>query len=101
MPPLTTASLLPSPSLILSESYDTKHVGTAKTLTPSGTANDGNSGNNYTYTFANNGAGVITARPLTVTPSTNNKVYDGTASAVSSHVITTGTLAAGDAETLT
>jgi hypothetical protein len=101
LPTITTGALQGADTAGFVESYDTKHVGTAKTLTPSGTVNDGNSGNNYTYTFANNSAGVITARPLTVTASTNNKVYDGTASAASTPTITTGTLAAGDTATLT
>ena len=46
-----------------SETYDTKNVGTGKTLTPSGSVNDGNSGNNYTITFVTNTTGVITAAP--------------------------------------
>ena len=41
--------------------------GTGKTLTPSGTVTDGNSGNNYTYTFVTNTSGVINAKALTIT----------------------------------
>lgn len=33
------------------ETYDTANVGTGKTLAPSGTVSDGNSGNNYNYSF--------------------------------------------------
>ena len=40
----------------------TKNVGTGKTLTPAGSVNDGNSGNNYTVTFVANTTGVITPR---------------------------------------
>ena len=36
-------------------------AGTGKTLTPSGTVNDGNGGANYAVTFVNNTTGVITA----------------------------------------
>ncbi|MEY2428394.1 MAG: hypothetical protein QOJ40_1279 [Verrucomicrobiota bacterium] len=43
------------------ETYDTKDVGTNKTLTASGTVIDGNGGANYNVTFANNNSGVITA----------------------------------------
>ena len=43
---------------------------------------DGNSGNNYTYTFVSVSTGVITARGLTVTGITaNNKTYTGTTAA--------------------
>ncbi|MEQ1762737.1 MAG: MBG domain-containing protein [Pyrinomonadaceae bacterium] len=42
------------------QTYDTPFVGTGKTLTPSGTANDGNSGLNYSYTFTPVNTGVIT-----------------------------------------
>ena len=56
------------------EAYDTKNVGTGKTLTPSGTVTDGNSGNNYTYTFVNNTSGVINARALTITAQANTKL---------------------------
>lgn len=43
-----------------SQTYDTKNAGTGKTLTPSGSVLDGNSGANYSVTFANNSNGVIT-----------------------------------------
>ena len=49
------------------EAYSDRNAGTGKTLTPSGTVNDGNSGNNYSYTFVNNSNGAINAAPLTVT----------------------------------
>ncbi len=42
------------------QTYDTPFVGTGKTLTPSGTANDGNMGLNYSYTFTPVNTGVIT-----------------------------------------
>jgi hypothetical protein len=42
------------------QTYDTQFVGTGKTLTPSGTANDGNTGLNYSYTFVPVNTGVIT-----------------------------------------
>ena len=56
-------------------------MGTGLTLTPSGTVNDGNGGNNYTYTFVPVSTGVITAEALTITAVTNTKTYDGTTSA--------------------
>ena len=42
--------------------FDTKNVGTAKTLTPAGSITDGNGGANYAITFANDTTGAITAR---------------------------------------
>jgi hypothetical protein len=42
------------------QSYDTKNVGTAKTLAPAGSVADGNAGANYSMTFANDTTGVIT-----------------------------------------
>src|SRR5205814_926144 len=66
------------------ETYDTKDMGPSKTLTPAGTVTDGNSGNNYTYTFITANTGTITAKALTavgtlVFPA--SKVYDGTTTA--------------------
>jgi hypothetical protein len=65
-----------------SESYATKTGGAGKTLIPAGIVNDSNGGNNYTCTFANSTAGVITAKGLTVSGVTaSSKVYDGTLTA--------------------
>ena len=60
----------------LAEAYDTKNVGTGKTLNVSAyTVNDGNGGNNYTvYTVASS-AGVISPAVLTVTADDKTKVY--------------------------
>ena len=71
-------------------------MGTALTLTSSGTVNDGNGGNNYTITFAPASTGAITAEALTITGVTNTKVYDGTTSAASVPTITSGNLGTGD-----
>ena len=62
------------------ETFDTRNVGTGKTLTAAGSVNDGNGGNNYTVTFVANTAGSITARAITVTAAAATKVYDGTTS---------------------
>jgi peptidoglycan/xylan/chitin deacetylase (PgdA/CDA1 family) len=43
------------------EAYSDATVGTEKTLIPSGTINDGNSGNNYNVTLVNDTTGVINA----------------------------------------
>ena len=57
---------------------------------------DGNSGANYTVTFANNTTGVISAQAITVTAATNTKAYDGTTSAAAIPTVTSGTILAGD-----
>src|SRR5258706_11809129 len=60
------------------ETYGTRNVGTGQTLTPTGVVNDGNSGNNYTYTYRNETTGVTNALALTVAAATNTKTYNGT-----------------------
>ena len=69
------------------ETYDNKNVGTGKTLTPSGTMNDGNGGNNYSYTFLTNNTGVINKATLYITAQPNMKVYDGTTGAAALPVV--------------
>src|SRR5256886_9954744 len=70
------------------ETYDTKNVGTGKTLAVSAyTVNDGNSGANYTVTTMDDTTGAITAKALTVTAQTNSKGYDRTTSAAAVPVV--------------
>ena len=95
-PTITTGSLATGDTANFTETYDTQNVGTGKTLTPAGSVNDGNGGNNYTVTFVTNTTGVITTRAITVTAATNTKIYDGTTSAAATPTITSGSLAAGD-----
>ena len=57
------------------ETYSTQNVGTGLTLTPSGTVDDGNSGNNYIYTFVPVSTGAISVAPLTITASPESKTY--------------------------
>src|SRR5205814_8990958 len=48
----TFAPLLISPdSAAFTQSFDNRNAGTGKTLTPAGLVSDGNSGNNYSYTY--------------------------------------------------
>jgi len=100
LPTITsTTKLATGDSATWSETYNTKNVGTAKTLTPSGTVSDGNNGGNYTVTFVNNTTGVITTLPITVTAAPNTKTADGTTSAAAIPTITSGSLATGDTAT--
>ncbi|MDO8810658.1 MAG: beta-propeller fold lactonase family protein, partial [Gallionella sp.] len=63
--------------------FTDKNVGSGnKTVTATGiTVNDGNSGGNYSVSYASNTTSTITARALTVTAAGTNKVYDGTTAA--------------------
>ena len=62
MPTITSGTLASGDTANFIETYSTPNVGTGLTLTPSGTVNDGNGGNNYTYTFDAVSTGVITPR---------------------------------------
>ena len=62
---------------------------------------DGNAGANYTITFVSVTTGVITGRAITVTASTDTKIYDATTSSTAIPTITSGTLAGGDTAAFT
>ncbi len=74
--PLETVDLIGTAP---TQSYDTKNIGTGKTLTASGLViNDGNSGLNYAINPVNNTTGVINTKELNVSGAiTNSKPYDG------------------------
>jgi hypothetical protein len=55
------------------QTFDTKNAGTGKTLTPSGTVNDGNGGANYTVTFAAANSGTINPATLTYVADTASR----------------------------
>lgn len=62
------------------QTFDTENVGLGKTLTAAGVVTDGNSGNNYTYTFVTNVTGEIEIKLLTEASFANpeTEVYDPT-----------------------
>ncbi|MGI2336520.1 MAG: YDG domain-containing protein [Dehalogenimonas sp.] len=99
IPTITAGSLASGDTVAWSQSFDTKHVGTGKTITPAGTVSDGNSGNNYDVSFVNNTTGVITALAITVTAATDSKNYDGDTTSEEVPTITAGSLANGDTVT--
>src|SRR5439155_1484695 len=73
-PTITAGSLATGDSPNFTQVFDSPHVDATK-VRPSGTANDGNSGKNYAYTF-NDAAGTITPRPTTtVTADPQSKIY--------------------------
>src|SRR6185312_11636997 len=62
--------------------FDTKNVGTGKTVTVGGIAISGTDAGNYTFNTTTTTTADITARALHVTASADSKVYDGTTAAV-------------------
>jgi sRNA-binding regulator protein Hfq len=80
-PTVTTGSLQGTDTAGFSETYSDKIVATGKTLTPAGSVNDGNSGNNYAVTFTPANTGVINVLSLTVSATGVDKPYDGTTNA--------------------
>ena len=72
------------------QTFGNTNVGTGKTLTPAGSVSDGNGGANYAVTFVNDTTGVITARAITVTATTDTKGYDATTSSAAVPTITVG-----------
>jgi len=94
IPTITSGALQGSDTIGFTQTYNNDNVGVGKTVTPSGIVNDGNSGNNYSYTFVIDTAGVITTKSINVTAQTDTKIYDGTTdSSVAPEV---DTLEAGD-----
>ncbi len=71
--PSITPPLVGTDTSGFTQSFDTKDVGTGKTLTPSGIVNDGNGGANYSVTLVAGTAGAITAKPITVTANPQSK----------------------------
>ncbi len=84
---ISAAGLVGSDTAAFSETYNTKNAGTGLTLTPIGSVNDGNGGNNYAVTFVSVTTGVINKAPLTITAAANTKTYDGTTSAAATPTV--------------
>jgi hypothetical protein len=79
-PTITSGSLTTGDTAAFAESYDNASIGTGKTLTPVGTVNDGNSGDNYAVTFVTNTTGTIisaTSTNLMVTETSSSTVASG------------------------
>ena len=95
-PTVTSGSLVGSDTPAFSETFSTKNVGTGLTLTAGGSVNDGNSGSDYTVTFATSATGSITPQAITVTALSSSKSYDGSNSSLATPTVTSGTLLGGD-----
>ena len=88
IPIITTGSLNIGDTGNFIETYDTKNVGTGKTLTASGAVKDGNGGNNYVVTFLTDTTGEIDQANLTIAAATNTKAYDTTLTASATPTVT-------------
>lgn len=99
-PTITSGALIPGDTAAWAQSFDTRHAGSNKTISPSGSINDGNNGENYAVTFQSISSGVINARALTVTAVTATKTYDGATGAPGTPIVSSP-LSAGDSATWT
>jgi len=93
--PLATGDTEP----VWTQTFDTKDIGTDKTLTPAGLVNDGNSGNNYSYTYTPDATGVIDLLAVTIEADAKSKIV-GTTDPALTYSATSGSLASGDTLTL-
>jgi hypothetical protein len=86
-----------------SGTFDTRNVGTGKTITVTGLAISGSSATNYSLasTAASGSVGTINKTNITVTAAANTKPYDTTASAAAAPAVITGSLQTGDTATFT
>ena len=84
------------------ETYDTKGVGTGKTLTPAGVVNDGNGGANYNYAYAATQNGTInnatTAGSFTASPNPSFPGTNVTFTATVTNSVTGGAAPAGNVQ---
>ncbi len=76
MPTITSGSLANTDTADFTQVFDSRNAG-SRTLIASGIVNDGNGGNNYTYTFVT-ASGTINPLAITVTAASDTKTYDGT-----------------------
>ncbi len=80
-PTITSGGLVSGDGATWTQTFDSRNAGSGKTLTPAGTISDGNSGNNYSVTFAVVSTGTISQKPITVTAVAYTKTYDGNTTA--------------------
>ena len=100
-PTITSGSLVTGDTGVFSETYSTRNAGTGLSLSAAGSITDGNSGSNYTVSYVANTTGVITARAITVTATTNTKNYDDTTAATAVPTVSGGSVVAGDTAAFT
>ncbi|WP_448664648.1 YDG domain-containing protein [Sphingomonas sp. CJ20] len=77
------AGIMAGDSFSATQGFDAKDAGVRALQVNSGwSVNDGNGGNNYVITTGSAASGTITRKVLTATASVNDKVYDGTTTAM-------------------
>lgn len=82
IPVVTAGDVVAGDAAVRTQAFDTRIVGSGKTLTPAIQIVDGNNGGNYQVTAVATTTGVIEPKTLTVTGVTAaSKVYDGTTTA--------------------
>jgi len=70
IPTITSGAIQGFDEAAFTESYATPDIGTGKELIPEGVVNDGNSGNNYNYSFVSSFDGEITSVQITINSAT-------------------------------
>ncbi len=85
-PTITPGSVQTGDTASFTETYDTANMGIGKSLTPSGSVNDGNDGNNYAYTFVASANGTINPATLTYTANAASMTYGASVPALSGTV---------------
>jgi plastocyanin len=96
-PTLSAGILAPGDTVTWTQTFNTKHVGAGnKVLTPAGMVNDGNGGNDYSYTYTSVSTGTINKRPITIVAETDTKTYDGTTTSTGVPLLFSGSIAPGD-----
>ena len=93
LPTITSGALQGTDTAVRSETYDDANVGTGKTMIPAIVITDGNEGDNYAVTLVDSENGTITAAPVTVSFTADNKIYDGNTSATILTRTVTGNIA--------
>jgi hypothetical protein len=76
---LISGDLVAGDAAMFTETYNTNSAGTGLTLTPTGSVNDGNGGDNYAVTFVSHTTGVITPATLRPRPEINYRLWAGVA----------------------
>jgi len=102
VPTVTFGSLAAGDTGLWTQTFDTKHAGTDKALTPTGTVENAGHDDmtaNYDITFTADNAGVIEKRIISVSADTDTKTYDGTTDSSAIPAVTFGSLATGDVGT--
>ncbi|HQN64845.1 MAG TPA: filamentous hemagglutinin N-terminal domain-containing protein [Methylophilus sp.] len=95
-PTVTSGSIVAGDTGSFSQAFDNRNAGTGKTLTATGSVNDGNSGNNYAVTFVADNTGVINQRAISITANPGQNKIVGTVDPVFTYTVGGLGLVGGD-----